>query len=294
MHPDIIARAGRGNHGVGAAGRLGIGIGIKRGLQNRRESSAGPPPDADALVRVGLTCHGVGKVGDTTRVPGGGTAREPRVGEIEAPPPEVHGARLAEEAAPEPLEDPFDLDEHLPAGPCRRGVVGAMGRVGFEANRVGHLDRHSPDPGVDIEARQRVHDEPIKLGHRPRPEGYRGVTAIGQLDGESVRDEVERDRDEAPIDRQRQRGEPAWCYLQRRVPVMVRERGQAERQLADDLRPHMHRGVRVPPLLERQRRPAIAGRDVRRQGSDLPCHPRSSTAPIAPRQPRLTASDAVP
>src|SRR5207247_11240503 len=97
----------------------GIRIGIKRRLQNGRESSAGPPPDADALVRVGLARHGVGKVGNTTRVAGGRMAREPRVGEIEAPAPEVDGASLTDEPAADRLRNPFDLDEQLPACPSR-------------------------------------------------------------------------------------------------------------------------------------------------------------------------------
>src|SRR2546425_8221626 len=46
VDPHVIARACRRDHGVGTAGRLGIRIGIKRRLQNGRESSAGPPPDA--------------------------------------------------------------------------------------------------------------------------------------------------------------------------------------------------------------------------------------------------------
>src|SRR5712691_7135950 len=38
---------------------------------------------------------------------------------------------------------------------------------------------------------------------------------------------------------------------------MVRERRQAERELADDLRPHVQRGVRVPPAVERECRPRV-------------------------------------
>src|SRR5213078_2290983 len=170
---------------------------------------------------------------------GGPPTRKPRVGEIEAPPPEVHGARLAEEAGAERIEDPSDPDEYLQERLCRSRVVGAMDRVGFEANRVGDFGRHGPDPGVDAQPRERVHDEAIKLGHRPRLEGYRGVTAVRGLDAELMRDEVERDRDEAPADRQWKRGEPARRYLQGRVPIMVRERRQGERHLADDLGPHV-------------------------------------------------------
>src|SRR2546429_345191 len=82
---------------------------------------------------------------------GGATTREPRVGEIEAPPPEVHGARLAEEAGAERIEDPPDPDEYLQERLCRSRVVGAMDRVGFEANRAGDFGRHGPDPGVDAQ-----------------------------------------------------------------------------------------------------------------------------------------------
>src|SRR2546425_2315138 len=85
-------------------------------------------------------------------------AREPRVGEIEAPPPEVDGARLTDEAAAEHLQNPFDLDEQLPACPSRCGIVRAVDGVGFEANGVGDFDRHGPDPGADVQPCQRVHD----------------------------------------------------------------------------------------------------------------------------------------
>ncbi len=95
------------------------------------------------------------------------------------------------------------------------------------------------------------------------------MTAVRGVDGELIREEVERDRDEATVNRQRKRGEPAGRDLQGGVPVMVRERRQAERQLADDLRPHVERGVGVAPPLERQGRPEVAGRDVRRHRSDL-------------------------
>src|SRR6266705_2287257 len=47
VHPYIVARRGRSDHGVGAARRLGIRVGIERGLHNRCESAARPPPHAD-------------------------------------------------------------------------------------------------------------------------------------------------------------------------------------------------------------------------------------------------------
>src|SRR3989449_6962800 len=73
-----------------------------------------------------------------------------------------------------------------------------------------------------------------------------------------MRNKVKRGRDAAMVGRQRKRGEPAWRYLEGGVPVVVCERRQAKRQLADDLRPHMEGGVGVPPLLERQGRPELA------------------------------------
>src|SRR3989449_5315704 len=141
-------------------------------------------------------------------------AREPRVGEIEAPPPEVDGARLTDEAAAEHLQNPFDLDEQLPACPSRCGIVRAVDRVGFEANGAGDFDRHGPDPGADVQPCQRVHDEAIELGDRARLKRDRGVASIRALENELMRNKVKRGRDAATVGRQRKRGEPAWRYLE--------------------------------------------------------------------------------
>src|SRR5438034_11715149 len=96
-----------------------------------------------------------------------------------------------------------------------------MEGVRFEANGVWDFDGHGPDPRADIQLRQRLHDEAIELGHRPRLEGYRGVTAARALYGEVVREEVERDRDDALVDRQRRRGEPPSRDLAGGVPLPV-------------------------------------------------------------------------
>src|SRR5881409_3026956 len=101
-------------------------------------------------------------------------------------------------------------------------------QLGVESSDGGHTTV-SLEPRPVAEFYRLVMDEAIELGHRPRLEGYRGVTAVRGLDAKLMRDEVERDRDEAPADRQRKRGEPARRYLQGRVPVMVRERRQGER-----------------------------------------------------------------
>src|SRR5205809_6333283 len=104
-----------------------------------------------------------------------------------------------------------------------------MEGVRFEANGVWDFDGHGPDPRADIQLRQPLHDEAIELDHRPRLEGYRGVTAVRALYGEVVRAEVERDRDDALVDRPRQRGEPWWRAPQGGVPVRDCERPQGER-----------------------------------------------------------------
>src|SRR5207245_10679984 len=93
-----------------------------------------------------------------------------------------------------------------------------------------------------------------------------GDAYIPALENELMRKKVKRGRDAATVGRQRKRGEPAWRYLEGGVPVVVCERRQAKRQLANDLRPHVECGVGVAPLLERQGRPELAYRDIGRHG----------------------------
>src|SRR2546425_8570958 len=50
VHAHVVARRRGTDHRGGAAGWLGIRIGIKRRLRDRCSPAAGPPPDADALV----------------------------------------------------------------------------------------------------------------------------------------------------------------------------------------------------------------------------------------------------
>ena len=74
----------------------------------------------------------------------GGPAREPRDGEVERAPEQVHGADLAEEPAAEHLEDPVHLDERPPEPLHLLAVVGRVLRVLLERDGVGDLDRHRP------------------------------------------------------------------------------------------------------------------------------------------------------
>ncbi len=121
-------------------------------LQNRREPSAGPPADADAFVRIRFACHRVRKIRDAARVPRRGAAREARVSKVKAPPPEMHGTRLAEEATAELLQNALGLDEDLPACSGRDGIVGAMDGIRFEPNRVGDFDGPRPNARPHVDA----------------------------------------------------------------------------------------------------------------------------------------------
>src|SRR5439155_21027410 len=95
-----------------------------------------------------------------------------------------------------------------------------------------------------------------------RLEGDAGAASVRALDHEVMRREIEADQHEAIADRKGKRGEPARRYLQRGVPVMVREVREGEGELAHDLRPHVQRRVRIPPAVEREWRPRRGRNDL--------------------------------
>src|SRR5262249_19217474 len=153
----------------------------------------------------------------------------------------------------------------------------------------GHFDRHRPDAHLDAEPMQRVHEQAVELGDRPRLERNAGLAAVRAADHELVVDEIEHDRQRpAAADRQPRRDQPARGNPQRDVPPMIGARRQRETDLADDLRPHVQRRVGVAPGGERKRRPAFEvghnqkptmtadphrGQPIRRLGPD-PAHAR--------------------
>src|SRR5262249_45092454 len=108
----VEARRHRPRGRVSEALRLRIGVGVEDGLPEA--GVPGPEAGAADLVRVRLARDPVRHVGNAARMRRRGAAGEAGHGEIEAAPEEVHRAALANEAGPEDLEHPVDLDEGKP------------------------------------------------------------------------------------------------------------------------------------------------------------------------------------
>ena len=106
------------------ARRLGIGIGIERGIIDC--ARARPEAGAAYFVRISLTGDRIGQVRHAAGMAGRATAGKPRHREIEAPPEEMHRARLAEEAGAELFEHPVGIDEDLEEATHRVAVVGRV------------------------------------------------------------------------------------------------------------------------------------------------------------------------
>jgi hypothetical protein len=70
-------------------------------------------------------------------------------------------------------------------------------------------------------------------------------------------DEIEPDFERALAVGNERRRQPARMHVQRHVPPVIDERCQRKPDLANDLSLHVQRAARVPPLGERQRRPAF-------------------------------------
>src|SRR5439155_27337445 len=107
-----------------AAGRLWVRVGVERGFLDGRPRSPRPPAGADAFVGIRFLGHVIGTVRDTARMHGRPPAGEAGARQVEASPPEVRRAALADEAAAELLEHAIRLRENAPAS------VGGLGLVG--------------------------------------------------------------------------------------------------------------------------------------------------------------------
>ena len=191
----MIERVHRPDAGrVEAGGRRGR-VRVERGLRHR--VSAGPPPRADAFMRVRLPGHPVGEVRYPTGVRRRGAAREPGTGKVEASPPEVNGTALAEEAAPKLVQHPVSLDQQSPESLGRIGVVRSVGLVLIEADRFGLLDRPGPDMDIHSDSAHRAHDVAIKVRHGSRPQRDRGVVPLAGFHSEYVLEKIEGQFDRA-------------------------------------------------------------------------------------------------
>ena len=140
----------------------------------------------------------------------------------------------------------------------------------FEGSSVFHFNGGSPDVHSDAERLQRSHCVPVKFGHGTRRKRERGLIAVRGLDAQQMVDKIEIDLKDARSIGHRGRRQPARGDVERGVPPMVGLRRQRKPDFTDDLGPHVQRGVRVSPLVERQAWPGLCA--GRRDTRSLPSH----------------------
>ena len=232
----VVARRRRRDRCVAIAGVLGIRVGVEDAFVG----AAGPVPRAAHLLRVRLEHH----VRAAVRCPGGvrrrRATREPRGREIEGAPEQVHRARLAHECGAELGQDPARGGEQPPIARDLVGVVGRVGAVVGERHRVGDLHRDRPDVCVDAEPVELAQQVGVELGDRPRGERHGTTRAVGSVDDQLVRHEVEIDLEAGGVGRPHERRrQPACRHVERHVPPVVQQRRVRESDLADDLRPEL-------------------------------------------------------
>src|SRR5436309_5654469 len=161
-----------------------------------------------------------------------------------------------------------------------------MMAVLLEGCSVFYFNGGSPDVHSDAERLQRSHCSPIKFGHGARRKRKRGLTAVRGLDAQQMVDKIEIDLKDARSTGHRGRGQPTGRDVERGVPPMVGLRRQRKPDFTDDLGPHVQRGVRVSPLVERQAWPGLcAGRRDTRSLSihtNLLIKPPGRPAPACP------------
>ena len=193
-------------------------------------------------MRVRFLRHRVG-----TGTLGRPAPAEPGDGQIETAPPEMHGARFADEARAELVHHVGAVRHRPPPDAGRRGVVRFVRAVFREPDRTWNLDRHRPDLHGDPKLREDAHHFGVEVGDGFRRELDRLDPVVVGADVQLVRAEVEDHLERRAVVRHRHRRETARAELKRRAPPVIDRRRQLQPDLADDLDPHVERGAGVRP-----------------------------------------------
>ena len=152
-------------------------------------------------------------------------------------------------------------------------VVALVGAVELEAHRRFDFDRHRPDSDRQAHLIEGAHHLAVEVGDGSRRQGHRPASAVGGVDDELMIDEVEHHAEGPVLVRQELRAQAPRRHQVGDGPAVVQRHAVRERDLADDLRPHVQGGIGVLPRLVRQRRPRVEGRLGTRQRR----HPDSNT-----------------
>src|SRR6185369_3819170 len=155
---------------------------------------------------------------------------------IEASPEEMDRAALAKEGRAELEEHPLDFSQDAPMPFGKVAIVGRVGIVLVEADRIGQLVRHVMNADLDAELLQRLDDLGIEIGDRPRIKpDLPDRTVVGRSDQrviQKVQLELEAIRDG-------RRGQAPGRDIENNVPGMIEPWRLREPDLANDLGPEM-------------------------------------------------------
>src|SRR5579884_3767733 len=132
-----------------------------------------------------------------------------------------------------------------------------MGVVDVKWNRGRYLRRYRINGHIDPGGFQARHEVAVKLGYaawaQRRDLAHSGIRQYR----ERVVHEVEVDLEGSPPVGNEPRRHSPRGHKEGDVPPLVQERRQLQLDLADDLAPHVERGLCILPAGERQLRPTI-------------------------------------
>ncbi len=148
-------------------------------------------------MRIRFARHGIGQSGYAARVRRRPPPREAGDGQIEAAPEEVYGARLAEKAAAEALENTIGLDEDAPESVCGLAIVSSMDAILGEGDRVRHLVRPFRDTDGNAEIVQQAEQAVMEVGDGLRLEPERPLRPGARANEEPLRDEIKLDLEDS-------------------------------------------------------------------------------------------------
>src|SRR5580704_4620335 len=163
-----------------------------------------PESRADHLMRISLARNKIGARPLRSAPP-----RKPRHTQVEAPPEKMYRTVFADEAGAEFLKDVLARNQYPKEAVRILRIIRGMLRVGREAHRVRHFDRHRPDFYRDSQRLQGRHEFRIKIGNRLRSQGQSLRRTPTRLDDQLVIDEVELNLEDSVPVRDCRRSEPS-------------------------------------------------------------------------------------
>lgn len=181
------------------------------------------------------------------------------MGQVEAVPEQLRGARLAAEPRGEVPEHLVGEAQDRPPASHRVGVVAVVDRVVRERRAIAEIERSRLDGDVNPELAQSGEEVAVELrAGQALAQREAGLPPPARAHAQAVADEVELDLPREFAARQRAGREPARRDVQRDVPPMVPKRHERHPNLAHDLRVAMERLLRRLPVPVGQLRPAKA------------------------------------